>query len=63
MYSCTQRYRCDNGGLEIIKVMNGLILMVKNLGENEPKEANNATEQKTKRTRVTTKTAKDSSQK
>lgn len=33
------------------------------LGEDEPKEANNATEQKTKRTRTTTKTAKDSSQK
>lgn len=33
------------------------------LEENEPKEANNATEQKTKRARTTTKTAKDSSQK
>lgn len=33
------------------------------LEENEPKEANNTTEQKTKRTRTTTKTAKDSSQK
>lgn len=34
-----------------------------NLEENKPKEENNATEQKTKRTRTTTKTAKDSSQK
>jgi hypothetical protein len=33
------------------------------LEENEPKEVNNTMEQKTKRTRVTTKTAKDSSQK
>lgn len=34
-----------------------------NLEENKPKEANNATEQKTKRTRTTTKTGKNSSQK
>lgn len=33
------------------------------LGEDEPKEVNNTMEQKTKRTRVTTKTTKDSSQK